>query len=180
MNSEKQSNELSTKTLLNSISFFELVVSRDFLYSSFCTLITALLTYTIYKNSESVVFLTDVSGMICSNAININSTLLAIIIAAIAIFTSFSRPQLLFRLYFHKQNENRLHQYLSVLIFPALPAIFGIFFGILGNILMISKNNYAIIMAFLALFFTYYCIFGIWESIKQIAKSVVTLAKKNT
>ncbi len=166
--------------ILRAITIKELLQSRDFIYAFLCTLVIVLIMYSPIGQAQSENSLTAISEMIFANAININSTLLGIIIAAVAIFTAFSRPELLARLYFYKKDENRLHQYLLVLVYPAKPAIAGIFLAFVGNILLLSKHPYiSSIISVLVFFFTFYCIFGIWECIKQIANSIVTLARKN-
>lgn len=91
--------------------------------------------------------------MICSNTISIDSSLLGIIIASIAIFASFSRTELLAQVYKYKEDEKRLHQYILVLFFPAIPAIIGIFSAFVGNVLILAKNNFSIFSACVSLFF---------------------------
>lgn len=177
MNNESL-NETNSVVSLKTFTIKELLLSSDFICAFLSTLMLILIIYVFgeFKNEK---FLIDVSEMIDTNVININSALLGIIIAAAAIFTAFSKPELLSKLYYYKKGEKRLHQYLLVLIYPAIPAIIGIFFAFIGNISVISNRPYfSIIISIFAFFFTFYCIFGVWESIKQIANSIVTLARK--
>jgi len=178
-------NDMKFNLFFESYSIRKLILSTDTLWAFFCTNIimvtTAYLSTNFKSSQEAQNFLIDISNTICSNTINIDSSLLGIIIAAIAIFASFSRPELLAQVYKYKEDEKRLHQYVLVLFFPAIPAIIGIFFAFIGNVLIIAENNFSIFLAWISLFFTFYCIFGVWESIKQIAKSIITQAKsKNT
>lgn len=180
-NKNQFGNDLDSNVFIKAYSMKNLVFSTDFLMAFLCTtFIMSLVAYfSMHFQSahKSQTFLVDISNMICSNAINIDSSLLGIIIAAVAIYASFSRFELLAKLYEHKKDEKRLHQYVLVLFFPAIPAIIGIFFAFTGNVLIIAENNFAILFAWISLFFTFYCIFGVWESVKQIAKSIITQAK---
>lgn len=180
-NQNISNNDLKLNLFLESYSIREIIFSTDTLLALICTnIIITLIAYismTLQTVQEVHNFLIDISNMICSNAINIDSSLLGIIIAAIAIFASFSRPELLAQVYVHKKDEKRLHQYILVLFFPAIPAIIGIFSAFVGNVLIVAENNFAIFLAWISLFFTFYCIFGVWESILQIAKSIITQAK---
>lgn len=177
-------NDLQLNIFFGSYSFRDLLFSTDTLWALICTnVIMSIITYflIILKTTQKAHdFLIDISNMICSNAINIDSSLLGIIIAAIAIFASFSRPELLAQVYAYKKDERRLHQYVLVLFFPAIPAIIGIFSAFIGNVLIVAENKLSIFLALISLFFTFYCIFGVWESIKQIAKSIITQAKSKT
>ncbi len=174
----KSSNEnSSTEVLLKSIPIKELLLSSDFIYAFFCTAILVLIIFAAGVHSANKNFLIQISEMIATNAINVNSALLGIIIAAVAILMSFSKPELLSKLYFYKKDEKRLHQYLLVLIYPAIPAIIGIILAFIGNIFIIFNYAYLSIgISILIFFFTFYCIFGVWESIKQIANSIITLS----
>lgn len=180
-NKNQFENELDSNIFIKAYSLKNLAFSTDVLWASFCTnIIMSLVAYfsmNFQSAQKSQTFLIDISNMICSNAINIDSSLLGMIIAAVAIYASFSRLELLTKLYMHKKDEKRLHQYVLVLFFPAFPAIIGIFFAFTGNVLIIAENNFAILFAGASLFFTFYCIFGLWESIKQIAKSIISQAK---
>ena len=187
MSNENQndSNEYCLNSFIKSYSIPKLLFSNDFKWAFICTsIIIALICYFVnnfHSNQKVQIFLLEISEFICSNAIVINSSLLGIIVAAIAIFASFSNPELLAKIYKHKKDERRLHQYVLVLFFPAIPAIMGIFFAFLGNILIIAENNSSIFLAWISLFFTFYCVFGVWESIIQIANSIIIQAKnKNT
>jgi len=187
MSNENQndSNEYRLNSFIRSYSISKLLFSNDFKWAFICTnIIIALISYFVinfHSNQKVQIFLLEISEFICSNAIVINSSLLGIIVAAIAIFASFSRPELLAKFYKYKKDERRLHQYVLVLFFPAIPAIMGIFFAFLGNIFTIAENNSSIFLAWISLFFTFYCVFGVWESIIQIANSIITQAKnKNT
>lgn len=181
MNNKSSLNETSpTEILLKSIPIKELLKSPDFIYAFLCTVALILIIYVFGVHSSNENFLMEISEMIDTNAININSALLGIIIAAVAIVTAFSKPELLSKLYFYKKDEKRLHQYLLVLIYPAIPAIIGIILAFIGNIFIILKYAYLYIsISTLVFFFTFYCIFGVWESVKQIANSIVTLARQN-
>ena len=173
--------ELSLNYFIQSYSIKDIFLSTDFLRSSFCAVILLLLTIYLSLNfesqQESKIFVLKISESMLSNTIVIDSSLLGIIIASIAIFSSFSRPELLRNLYGYKKEEGRLHQYILVLFYPAIPAIIGIFFSFVGNVLLIANNILTIYVTFISVFFTFYCIFGVWESIKQISKSIITLAK---
>lgn len=175
-------NDLKLDYFFESYSIKNLMFSKDTLWALICTnIIMALIAYfslNLQSIQKTQTFFRETNNMICSNAINIDSSLLGIIIAAIAIFASFSRPELLAKVYEHKKDEKRLHQYVLVLFFPAIPAIIGIFLAFAGNVLIAAENNLSIFIAWASLFFTFYCIFGVWESIKQIAKSIITQAKK--
>lgn len=180
-NKNQFGNDLDSNVFIKAYSVKNLVFSTDFIRALLCTnfimVLVAYFSISHQSAQKSQIFLIDVSNMICSNAINIDSSLLGIIIAAVAIYASFSRLELLAKLYEHEKNEKRLHQYVLVLFFPAIPAIFGIFFAITGNVLIIAENGFAIFIALVSLFCTFYCIFGVWESIKQIAKSIISQAK---
>lgn len=173
--------ELSLNYFIHSYSLKDIILSSDFLRSFLCSVILLLLIIYFSLNfesqQESKTFILKISESMLSNTVVINSSLLGIIIASIAVFSSFSRPELLRNLYGHKKEEGRLHQYLLVLFYPAIPAIIGIFFSFVGNILLIANNKFTIYVTFISVFFTFYCIFGVWESTKQISKSIITLAK---
>lgn len=178
---EKSKDELSLKYFIQSYSVKDLVLSTDFLRASFCLLVLLILTEYFSLDFESKIesknFLLRISESMLSDTIAINSSLLGIIIASVAIFASFSRPELLRNLYGYKKDEGRLHQYVLVLFYPAIPAIIGIFFSFVGNVYLIAKSDFAIYATFISMFFTFYCIFGVWESIKQIAKSIITQSR---
>lgn len=173
--------ELSLNYFIQSYSIKDIVLSTDFLRSFFCVIILLLLIKYLSLNFESQqeaeTFVLRISEFMLSNTIVIDSSLLGIIIASIAIFSSFSRPELLRNLYGYKKEEGRLHQYILVLFYPAIPAIIGIISSFVGNILLIAKNSFTIHVTLISMFFTFYCVFGVWESIKQISKSIITQAK---
>ncbi|MGD9778900.1 hypothetical protein [Methanomethylovorans sp.] len=180
---KEQKDDLKISYFLKSYSIKDILYSDDFLLATSCSVIVLLL---IVKISTDIVtlenrefFLLKTSEVILSNSIVINSSLLGIIVASIAIFASFSRPEILMKMYEHKKDESRLHQYILVLFYPAIPAIIGIFTSYIGQILLISKCTYTIYGSCISMFFTFYCIFGVWESIKQIAKSVISQARAN-
>lgn len=178
---EQTKDELKFNYFIRSYSIKDIVLSLDFLRSIFCVAILSVLVIYLLPNFESPQetksFLLKISESMLSNVIVVDSSLLGIIIASVAIFASFSRPELLKNLYGYKKEEGRLHQYVLVLFYPAIPAIIGICLSFIGNILLIANNDFTIYAAFISVFFTFYCIFGVWESIKQIAKSVITQAK---
>lgn len=178
---ENSKDELSLKYFIQSYSVKDIVLSTDFLRASFCVVVLLFLigylSLEIESKIESQNFLLKISESMLSNTIVIDSSLLGIIIASVAIFASFSRPELLRNLYGYKKDEGRLHQYVLVLFYPAIPAIIGIFFSFVGNVYLIAKSDFAIYITFISVFFTFYCIFGVWESIKQIAKSIITQAR---
>ena len=178
---QTDSNEYRLNSFIKSYSISKLLFSNDAKWAIICTnIIIALIYYFVINfqsNQKANIFILGISDIICSNAIVINSSLLGIIVAAIAIFASFSRPELLAQVYEHKKDEQRLHQYILVLFFPAIPATMGIFFAMICNIFVFAGNNFSIFLAWTSLFFTFYCVFGVWESIIQIANSIITQAK---
>jgi multisubunit Na+/H+ antiporter MnhE subunit len=170
--------ELSLVYFFKKNSICSIICSLDFIRASICSLILySIIGYFSIHLAHVDRFFLNTSDVIFSNSITIDSSLLGLIIAAIAIFASFSRPEILAQLYIHKKDEANLHQYVLVLFFPAIPAILGLFFSFIGNVLLTAKSEYTIYIAFLVTFFTFYCIFGVWESILQIAKSIITQAK---
>ena len=177
-NNQKSENELSLLYFIKKYGITDFILSSDFIMATICTsILFAMIAYFSIYSEDIDLFLLFTSEMIFSNSMTINSSLLGLIIAAIAIFASFSKPEILAQLYKHKKEKAYLHQYVLVLFFPAIPAILGIFFSFTGNVLLTANSKFTIFIAFLALFFTFYCIFGVWETIKQIAKSIITQAK---
>lgn len=178
---EHKKDELSLYYFIQTYSIKDLIVSQDFLWSFFCVVIISLFIISFSLNfsnpQEYKNFISKISESILANTIVIDSALLSIIIASIAIFSSFSRPELLRSLCLHKKEEGRLHQYILVLFYPAIPAMIGIFFSFVGNIFLIANSSFTIYITLFSLFLTFYCIFGVWESIKQISKSIITQAK---
>lgn len=175
---QKSEDELSLIYFIKTNGITDFILSYDFIMAIISTLILfAMIAYFSIYSKDVDMFLFRTSDIIFSNSVTINSSLLGLIIAAIAIFASFSKPEILAKLYRHKKDKAHLHQYVLVLFFPAIPAIVGIFFSFIGNVLLTANSKFTIFVALLTIFFTFYCIFGVWESIKQIAKSIITQAK---
>ena len=178
---KKAKDELNLMYYIKAYSIKDLVFSSDILRAFICVFILSILIIYFTTNFEtpkkSKEFYLNISEPMLSNSISINSALLGLIIASIAIFASFSRPELMSKLYYHKEGEKRLHQYILVLFYPAIPAIVGIFFSFVGNVLLVANSSYTLIIALISVFFTFYCIFGVWASIRQIADSIVSQAK---